>query len=653
MGLAVQGNLLTPMSQATNIFTNAIQLPIRGTVEAIAGIADAVNSFVTNSPRVNIPSIGGYVRGGKEVIPSLKKSFNEIVSGQISDIAKGEIQRGFRPYRGLLQVMGKAPLPINKKTGKKSGKVSAAFEALFGAPPQIMFALLRLGDNLFRMPVRARALYEYGQIKGLSGSELENFIKYPDEKSLARAEERSKEAVYMEESTISNLAVGFMNNLSRGIDSTIGKVPIIGKTFAGIARLVIKLSVPYVKTPANIVSQTIDLALPVLPAAKSAIYFRVANKALNGNKYSEASESEKSAYTAAKRKANIEFGKSVTGMMMVGGAAWLVSKGLISEGIDDDTEKERNLKYATFPPNSINISGIIRAMNGGSPSPKPNDTFMALSKMGLFGMVAGIYAKVNKADIKSELKKPKGETKAEEYSRYIEQYSLIPQSIIGFATEQSFLAGINSLLKAVSDGKYEDWFKNTFKAVTSIPLPNTLAAINRAQREFLPDLRSNNIFEQLENVILDKTWNTEDLPIRVDYFGRNIRQTPEERNPWVYQLIDVTKSRIMTDDPVDNEIFNLYRETHDSRVIPNLKKRRVEEAGKYLGDMTPEQYREINKKLGEARYRAIDKLIKRPIYIRADFGKKADLIADAYRKASKDKEYAKVYSKIKKEIRRR
>jgi hypothetical protein len=650
-GMTVQGNLLTPMSQATNIWANLLQLPLRVSSEAIATIADRISSFLMKSPRVNNPTLASYARATKEVPTALKKSAGEIVGGVQGEIAKGEIQQGFRPLRSFLQLIGNDNLPVSQKTGKtpKKIKFQKAYESLFGIAPEAMFRMLRLGDNIFRMPVKARALYEYGKNKGLKGKDLENFIKYPDSESEQRAEQRSKEAVFMEDSVVSDLANKIMTGLKA--KEVLSRAPIIGKELASAWEFILRLQVPYVKTPSNIISQTVDFAFPVIPMGKSALYYKVAKDALSGKSYDKASSSARNAHDAAKRKANIEFGKAATGAILVSTAAWLVSNGLVSEGISDDDERERNLKYQTFPPSSINVSGVERAMNGGNPDVQGGDVFISLSKMGIAGMVFGIYAQKNKADVKESQKVAVAETADEKISREAKEWVGLPSTILSFAMEQSFLSGVSSLLDAVAGGNVDNWMKNTFKALTSIPLPNTLAAINRAEREHLPDLRSKSILKQLENVVRDKTFNTDGLPVRVDYFGRDIKQTPEGREPWIYQMIDVTKGRVMTDDPVDNAVFDLYKETQDSKVIPNMMNRDIREGGRLLGAMTPEQFREVNKLLGELRYEELSKLISRSSYQKANPEEKAKKISSKYSKVLNSSKVKKLVEKIKKEMR--
>jgi hypothetical protein len=53
----------------------------------------------------------------------------------------------------------------------------------------------------------------------------------------------------------------------------------------------------------------------------------------------------------------------------------------------------------------------------------------------------------------------------------------------------------------------------------------------------------------------------ESVPVRVNWKGEPIRQTPEGADPIAYNLFDVTKARRAESDPVSNEIYRLYSET--------------------------------------------------------------------------------------------
>ena len=77
------------------------------------------------------------------------------------------------------------------------------------------------------------------------------------------------------------------------------------------------------------------------------------------------------------------------------------------------------------------------------------------------------------------------------------------------------------------------------------------------------------IMARLKYTILDRTYGMsamfdeglESIPVRVNWKGEPIKQTPEGADPVMYNLFDVTKARRAESDPVSNEIYRLYAET--------------------------------------------------------------------------------------------
>jgi hypothetical protein len=150
-------------------------------------------------------------------------------------------------------------------------------------------------------------------------------------------------------------------------------------------------------------------------------------------------------------------------------------------------------------------------------------------------------------------------------------------SALAHMMDQSFLSGLDNLLQVVSSSssrdfqsKMERWLNSTFQAVSAVALPNTTAAMYRAHRQYLPDTRSDKgatleerVAKRAMYVIKDRTFGLigADFPVRVNWKGERIKQTPEGADPFMYQLFDITKSRKGEADPVSNEVYRLYEET--------------------------------------------------------------------------------------------
>lgn len=151
-----------------------------------------------------------------------------------------------------------------------------------------------------------------------------------------------------------------------------------------------------------------------------------------------------------------------------------------------------------------------------------------------------------------------------------------PAAGVSHMMDQSFMQGMQTLVSTMASSvgsddfsrNLERWVASYFKAATATVLPNTLSTLNRMNREYIPDMRvtkdmsaTERILKQLEYTIKDRTFNTSEIPVRVDWKGNPIKQTPRGASPIAYQLFDITKARQGEADPLSNEIYRIYEAT--------------------------------------------------------------------------------------------
>ena len=217
------------------------------------------------------------------------------------------------------------------------------------------------------------------------------------------------------------------------------------------------------------------------------------------------------------------------------------------------------------------------------------------------------------------------------------------------------------------------------KVICSIAMPNTLSAINRTRAfdglEFLPDVRileemstSERLAKRFNYIVRDRTFRLDDaVPVRVNWKGQPIRQTPAGANRFAYQLFDVTKSRRNEADTVSNEIYRLYERTGElsdvvstpyfararSISIPDLNLRSKKEInavraiGKnytFLLDkeftrgsirLNTEQINNLMRVAGQERYALAQAVMQNPAYINASDKNKLEYlnnVNDLFRK---------------------
>lgn len=448
----------------------------------------------------------------------------------------------------------------------------------------------------------------------------------PDAKTLESVEKESAESVFMEDGAVSRTAIHITSSIDRALKSA-GKDSRIGKIIGATMSFIFKTQVPYVKTPSNIISQTIDLAIPPVAIAKAILDYK------NGNK----------------KSGDKNMGLAVTGLMLGAAATTLISNGLISSPFDfgEDKEDEMNVKYDVFPPNHVNISGLERLLNGEDPSIREGDYTIDLRKTGILGAIVLIRSSQNKRLYKEEKSNAVNIKNEISMLDKASAYVGAPIDVMKFSMEQSFLAGTATLLEALKGGKgsTQRWITQTTRAMSSVILPNTLSAITRMTDGVLYDSRVEESQDMLEALLYERLGFigiresiVDEYPIRVNMWGEDIKRTPEGKNPLFHHMFDVTKGQSVPDNKLSLEVYNLYRNTLNASVVPNLPKRTFFSGGeKYYIPKTVEGnllYNEYAKILGTERKRLATEEINKTSYKSASIERKAEKLSKALANAT-------------------
>jgi len=593
----MQGNLLTLASIVVNTVGNITQFGQSLPIKLTASSFDSLRKFIIGGERTTSFSIPAYWYGAKSFAKALPDAarilFWKGPRDDYNEMLKGEIDNGLLGIRAWMALMSKGGMPevanmskfdrllskISKDLGEKKFFAKADVflsilaQGTFGIPADIAFRALQATDVIFKRPYRDISLYEIGKRKGLSGERLERLLKYPSKKELYMAEEIAKEGTFQEDSTLSSLSKEGVDFLSKWAS----KAPYVGN----VLKLLVRSKFPYVKTPANIASFTFKMCVPEVAFAASAVYLSKGDN----------------------RKAALNFGIGVTGAMTSMVAAGLVANGLAQSMGDDDEPEVRGMKFADFPPGTMNRSALSRVLDyikegygkGGSSEmgdrfnqfltgdiPKSvtdvrpgEDEFVSYLKLGMPGFVLGVYAMEERDTVKDRAINAK---KDDVTKMLFTEAIRLPQSI-RFVTQQSFLQGTADLMKTMTfkEDAIRDWSVNTVRTVSSIGLPNQLASFARTQRDYLPDYRSDDAWTQIKNVLDDKIFflrkETPMNQIRVDIWGRSIAQTPEGANRYMYHLgLDPLRTTKPSEDLVNSEILNLAVKTKSSKAYPEFIK---------------------------------------------------------------------------------
>lgn len=266
----------------------------------------------------------------------------------------------------------------------------------------------------------------------------------------------------------------------------------------------------------------------------------------------------------------------------------LIKHGLISGAIDWDDDEERNLAFDKFPPNSINRDGLIRLLKGGDPSRQETDEYIRYDRLGIIGAVMGSIVKG--AD-REEIKKRDYSGMGFLHHTLTDAFGIGAFSGVSHMLDQSFLQGIDGILKILTSIDPDDFERSSerytnsvMRAASASVLPNTLAQLNRMDREYMPDMRitkdmpmSKRLLKNFEYVIKERTFNTDGIPVKINWRGEPIKQTPRGANKVYYNLFDITEARQGTADPVSNELYRLkevFGEAPEVIGTPNYAKKK-------------------------------------------------------------------------------
>lgn len=563
----MQGNLLTTVSQIANPIYNLAFAPLRAGTRAIASVLDAVVSKTFGVDRTISYDVNqvryatsGFAEGFSNAVKTARHGYYP------GDSSKIEQYRGLRPIDALVDVFTGKNLPKSYDKGQEfvDRFLTKPLEGIFGGPAEIMYRGLAFGDKPFYQSAYRAKLAEIANLRGLKGDELTKFEMLSDPKSMKVATEYADEATFQNDSGLSKVATGGINMAV----SALRKVPIVG----GPIRFMLRSILPFVKTPTNVIVETANYVMPEISAIQTGIGFYNLRKAYSemNTQVKLAEKDGKSLQAIAKIKKNgadkikearkqvIEsIGKGMVAKTLQVGAMWIVGNGLFTGSLQQD-QKKRALQYEVGKPNSVNVDAMQRGMNTGNYNWIAGDKFLSLDKFGMFGAAVAIAG--NTKDKEEE---------AGQQSDFLTDLTYSVPSVLKFSLDQSFLKGTNTMMDAISTGRYDQIAPNTVAAMYSVFVPNSWSTLVRANREYMVNKKGETIGESIENVIKEKTFADTGLPSQVGLWGQKVYQSPEGRNPYVYQLLDVTKYNKLTDDPVTKELLDVYKAVKDPAIIPS------------------------------------------------------------------------------------
>jgi DNA repair protein RadC len=585
-GTFIKGNLMTPVSLVTNVVANIfeqgrfiIQRPIEGAIHFLSFKASrlvskymgkdvGVKEYYGREAGVTLLALPYAMKqGALGFAQSIKGMF--VKQGETQKIVHTGINPMFAMYAAVsdtrlgdylkkvfkMDMINTDVLPRTKEGKVKPGdRVKLIIEGMFGIAPDIVFRALAVGDLPFSkfsgaFVVYNEAIKRFGRA-AIDTDEFQNFLKYPPQDVVTKMSREGQRATFQEKNTASDAILQF-----RKIVEGKGTIPgrMMGFLFDSF--------MPYVKTPANIFVSTMKIAMPGV-GAMSAMY-----------NYSQGNH----------KKGNEDLSMAIVGTMMIKAADLLIAAGAIIGAFTDEDKEEKSLQYAyTGGPMRVNQTAIRRyllSFNEEDLQFQEGDNWIKIDKAGILGVVMGARATATKgldhtAKSKKNIWYAPGEDSLFDTQFMINYFN--PAMMTGtfkFINSMSFLQGANSLLSLIA-GDEEGYemqrnIDNWFRSVTSVALPNTISALNRANRSHMPIFRNKDVARRMQYILLDKTFNVEGYPARVDMVGRDILQTPEGKNPYYYHMFSVLKGQEVDPHPVIREYHRLMTATGDGSWLPS------------------------------------------------------------------------------------
>lgn len=569
---AIQGNLLTPLSIASSLGGNTLFHPIRRGIGSLSSVFDEVFSRTAKaiSPNTKIrrtisdknplPSIRELKAGAE----GIKIAAKEMLTGPSADsYVKGEVQRGFKPLRSLIQAFSGEGYAVNSKGNiPLSSRAKSVAEAIIGAAPETMFRLLNVTDKPFRNAEYMRALLEQARLKGIKGRELERFLTFPDPRSESIAMRESRSSVFAQE----NKGFDRLNKLlDPGIAQMIGVDSI--PAARGAIKVLTRMVAPFRQFPVNYVLTALDFAAPELAFGKAIYYSSKGDQ----------------------RMAMKSLATGVMGATLYAATDFLWDNGLISEPVSNDFKK-RSIQQNTMGAQRINVSGLERALDGGDPSWRTGDKTVDWGRSGIPAAIFYIRTrqlameseKRAKAGVVPEIDGSSRDIISTTASGLANRVSAFP-GMASFALDQSFLAGTSTWLEMMKNpdpdsSEFQNGIQNMFRVISAIPVPNTVDAVARAEYEFIPELKGDNIWQTMGNIWKYKTFQLPEddrTAVKRGFWGEKLKRTPEGANPYVYGMIDISKFGATKPSEFNDRLYRTYKETESPDVYPSMAGRDI------------------------------------------------------------------------------
>jgi len=359
-------------------------------------------------------------------------------------------------------------------------KIKLYASALLRVSPDAVGRTLAATDQIFNSSVYEGELASIAESKGLKGAEKTAFIIDPDAKSKEYAQRKADEATFKDNNFLSESFSFLKTDPMKLYEILRNKVKDDGtrrmsdfqaRMLSSFTHALSVIIVPFVKTPINIMRQSVKYILPEVELAKDL---------MASKNETDPNMRQRIIYDAV--------GKVTVGIMLRNIAMNMISQGLITAGFkDDDPESKDTIESVKHGPNRINASALMRALAFQGVYSKKNDTWVELSALGVPGIVFGTYAHYMSTMSEEEKNDAKIPSIGGEAELFLSEF----QS----ALDNTFLSGTNQAFEAINDktgNKGQKFSINALMVMMAGFVPATAQTLStqsdsKVKKQFDPD----------------------------------------------------------------------------------------------------------------------------------------------------------------------
>jgi DNA-binding ferritin-like protein len=626
----MQLKLLTAQSFIVNVLGNVVTVPFRLMSVAGASMLDFVLSksaqIITGKEQQRrvmlMPQLSSVINGRNKVIMNALGDI--IAKGTTPEtISTLDSKHSLNWNRAAKELTGKIATAMQHKDFES--RLSTFFEATFGITADVAARLLAVGDVPFRKMAEFGKLQEIGERKGLKGADLTAFVLDPDEDSAKIAKDFGLKVTYQDE----NIAADFIQSAGSYIDRFANDRGAFGYHVSGIMHILKTAVVPFVKTPLNLLWDTLGYVSPHYAVAQAMVSLANANKA------------RKNGETSKMQEHIGEFEKNISkaGIAM---AISIMVKALAEAGGltgDDEDEKVKAMSYSgeAPPQRSLNLSMFMDMMMGKFNPEKERDpsldVWINYDKLGVVGMAIGTQALLYSDKTKQEIK---------DMSVLVEMTKVVGMPAMKTVMSQSFMKGAFEVMKVVMDGNSEKSFNRymqaTTTAVSSALYSNTLATLSKATDKYLANTTATNeLGESLKLTFKSRLFMGDELPSRVNVWGDKQAASPAGTNKYAWYFLNATKAKTVDASNSTYKVWEVYQRTLDKDVLPSPPAKNITVKNEKV-ELSPEEYERYQIYVGKTRRALAESYILRGGFENHSDENKAKVLKSSY---SKGQEFGK------------